>query len=572
MNIYCFFVILLINIPFLSKAQVVHISEQFFNLDMDKKMILVNEHPETINLNYPEPKSIITSGGRDYQLVTTVPQIATNISYMVADNQNDTFALFFTTLPVVQIQTNNTIVDEPRVYANFTLCESNGALVQQDIGIEYRGGSTQVLPKKSLRIEFWEDALGEETKNISLLGMRRDDDWNLEALYHEPLRLRSKLNFDLWRRLDTLYYQAEEPEAINGVHHEFIELFVNNEYRGVYGLSERVDRKQLKIKKTGSNEIRGELYKGVAWGASTFTSLSAFNNNSKFWDGFKYIYPSDTIDWSSMYNFVDFVINENSADFFENFSGEFEVDNAVNYFIFINLLRAYDNVGKNTFIARYDQNAPYFYVPWDLNGALGLFWNGNADPSVEGILSNGIFDRMVNDNSSGGFLKKLELRWCELRTNIITVEHIMEPYYTEFDYLNSNGVYGREAMAWEEYDFAGDQSINYIENWLAGRIAYLDDFFSNTALLMSVTTPSVEDKNVSIFPNPAYGQIRIISKIDDCPVKEIVLFSAVGEYMRNMELLQEELTIDLSNLLPGIYFLNLEFCNGSKMVKRLVIR
>src|SRR5690606_4420664 len=97
-------------------------------------------------------------------------------------------------------------------------------------------------------IEFREDTNYEVTKDVSLLGMRSDDDWNLEAFAIEPLRLRSVVGFDLWRDIHQPYYAFLEPTAQSSVRHVYAELFVDGGYRGLYGVGERVDRKQLQVK------------------------------------------------------------------------------------------------------------------------------------------------------------------------------------------------------------------------------------------------------------------------------------------------------------------------------------
>ena len=46
---------------------------------------------------------------------------------------------------------------------------------------------------------------------------------------------------------------------------KYAEVFINNNYRGVYCVTELIDRKQLQLKKfelnNGNFRIRGELYK-----------------------------------------------------------------------------------------------------------------------------------------------------------------------------------------------------------------------------------------------------------------------------------------------------------------------
>ncbi len=567
---YLLFFIVFQLMIFSMKAQVV-ITDRYFNVDASKQLILVNQPLEALNIMYPDAKTTIAGKGVNYTFDIPVLNLEKGIAYTVQDDQNNTYNLYFSELPIIKIQTNNTIVDEPRVHAQLSLCESNGSLLQHDIGIEYRGGSSQVLPKKSLRIEFWNDELGTEKENVALLGMRSDDDWNLEAFYREPLRLRSKLSFDFWRNMDNLYYQNEEPEAINGVHQAFVEVFLNGAYQGVYGLSERVDRKQLKLKKNTETEIRGGLYKGVDWGVSSFTSLPSFNNNDEFWDGIEHKYPTDIIEWSSLYGLANFIINENSDDFFENYQDQFKLDNAVNYFIFMNLLRAQDNTGKNIFIARYDQDEPYFYVPWDLNASLGLFWNGNLDNYTEGILTNGFYERLRNDTNPGGFLERLEERWTQLRNTIITTEAIVAPFYTQYNYLDSNGVYEREGMAWDEYEFGGEDDITYIEQWLIRRIEYLDGFFYNPNSLTKVDTLESDDFFLKLFPNPTFDRVQWEKPADFCSVEKVIVLNATGHFVQSIDILEGQNVLDL-DINPGLYFLRFEFCDGKKILKKLVVK
>lgn len=319
--------------------------------------------------------------------------------------------------------------------------------------------------------------------------MRSDDDWNLQAMYNEPLRIRSKSNYELWNKIDQLYYNKEEPKAQSGVQQEYIELFINDSYRGVYALSEKVDRKQLKLKKYKDEEIRGELYKAIAWGPTQFYSTPIVDSNSKRWGGYKYNYPKDEINWSNIYEFVDFVINEDSVSFYNTYKSKFSVNNAVNYFIFLNLIRATDNTGKNLYVAKYDKYEPYFFVPWDLDGSFGVIWNGTHENITNDILTNGFYTRLLSDNTKGGFTDKLTKRWNQLRKETLTVESILKTINTHHNYLKSNGVYEREQRAWKDCNKYLDlDNLHYTSEWLENRFNYLDSIFNNPNLLANKET------------------------------------------------------------------------------------
>ena len=75
------------------------------------------------------------------------------------------------------------------------------------------------------------------SKDVSFFGMREDDGWILDAGQVDLFRVRNKINHDLWLDFSAKpYYYSEEPTMVNGCHTKEIELFVNNEYRGIYNL------------------------------------------------------------------------------------------------------------------------------------------------------------------------------------------------------------------------------------------------------------------------------------------------------------------------------------------------
>ncbi len=75
-----------------------------------------------------------------------------------------------------------------------------------------------------------------------LLGMRTDGDWVLNGLYAEPTKIREKLASQVWRDIRS---DRNDPGLSSGYTVEYVEVFIGNRYWGVYGLSERIDQKQL---------------------------------------------------------------------------------------------------------------------------------------------------------------------------------------------------------------------------------------------------------------------------------------------------------------------------------------
>lgn len=431
------------------------------------------------------------------------------------------------------------------------MSETTGAFTQSAVGIEIRGGSSQGLPKKSYELSFWNDTLGASSRDMRFLNMRNDNKWNLQAMYNEPLRAQAKVSNELWQSIHQIYYKNLEPDAKNGIDMAYVELFINDEYKGIYALSERVDRKQLKLKKYDNQTIRGELYKGSDWGgATTFSSLPPFDNTSSTWGGFEYKHPEEEIDWSNLYDFVDFVENSSTQDFNSNYKSVFKLNNAVDYYIFLNLLRATDNTGKNLYIAKYKAGEPYYYVPWDLDGVFGTNWQGNQDNVTDNLLSNGFYDRLNQDCSPNGFRAALVQRWAQLRASIITQNSIMARFTANNDYLVGNNAFEREHVAWNGFTYDPAQ-LTYVNSWLSNRLAYLDVAFSQSCIALSnVNATASTGLELKMYPNPAAGSITIENNFS---ARELCVQDISGRVIMTCALNGRTNKIDISALPKGLY-------------------
>ena len=547
-------------------GHIIVVESNMYRMDKTLKLILINQDLEYLNKLYSNEKKSILLDDEEYVLKEPIITIQIGHVYYVVNSAGEEYSLYFTELPIIEIKTSNEIDNITKKLAYFTMVEKNQNMIHSAIGVKYRGGSTFQMPKKPFRIEFWEDDTGDITKDVELLKMRSDDDWNLQAIYNEPLRFRSKTNNDLWRKIYSPYYQSMEPDAINGIKMKYAELFFNGEYRGLYCVSERVDRKQLKLKKY-NGDIRGELYKGIAKGNSIYEKLPPYENGNSIWDGFEYIYPDEIAPyWNNLYDFVDFVINSENSVFYSQYNAYFDIDNLVDYYIFLNLLRATDNTGKNVFVAKYKIDEPYFYVPWDLDGTFGIRWTGKKEYITNDLLSNGLYDRLWNDCYEGGFKEKLKNRWNGLRKETLTYDNLMEMFLDNYNYLLDNGVYERESIVWTEYKLDYDDII-YMSDWLSNRLKFLDRIF-NAACDESVIR-SYDNSNFNIYPNPVRDELVLEADYESDFTIDIYNYS--GQLLLSSMINSQNNKIRVSDLSNGIYFIHIRN-EGISVVKKIIVQ
>jgi len=556
-NTYLIILLLISNLIFSQNLEI-GVGNGKSIVDNNLRLIVCNENITTYNVSNLSSLNINISGN-NYHFTNIPSGLQYGQPYQVEFN-SQTFTLYFSQTALINISTTSVIVDEPKVLANITVTDiTNSPPITSYCGIEYRGGISQSYPKKSYDIELWGDTTGNTTYKVSVLNMRNDDDWLLLSLYNEPLRLRNVINHKLWREMHSIYYNSQEPSAVSGVKTEYAELAINNEYLGIYALTEQVDKKQLKLKKYNGS-IRGELYKGVNWNGSRITNLTSYNNNQRVWSGYKMKYPkeSESTDWDNLYNFFDFVINSSDSNFENNIANEFEIQNAIDYFIFLNFIRAPDNTGKNTYIAKYKTNEPYYYVPWDLDGTYGILWNGNRANIFDDILTNGLYTRLLNTNSNT-FYQQASIRWNGLRNNVLDNSIIISNISQTYNYLLSNGIYDREILKWgaNTIDFS---NLNYTYNWINNRFDYLNHYFNPT--LSSSNNIYSEEKNISIFPNPITSTFTINTK----STTSYSIYNISGVLVKK-GVTKDYKIINIEDFNTGIYFLKVP---NNKTVLKLI--
>ena len=129
--------------------------------------------------------------------------------------------------------------------ATVSLYMPDGTSIENMTGkIKWRGGTTNTVGKHKHNyiIKFNED--------LQFFNMRKDNNWILDAGQTDLFRLRNRIATEIWNTIaHQPYYADREPNVLTGVRGQIVEVYLNDEYRGIYCLTECMDRKQLKLKK-----------------------------------------------------------------------------------------------------------------------------------------------------------------------------------------------------------------------------------------------------------------------------------------------------------------------------------
>ena len=444
------------------------LDQNYYGIDNVNKIILYNDDlVEIVN-------NCINLGNDSIYIMSATSEIEIGEQYSVSlFGQN--FQLFRTEMPIIIISTNhNQILQDSKICGTMTLLENGKEPYNSYIGIELRGSTSISYPKKSYSIELWKNS--QVINNRSLLGMRIDDDWILDGMWNEPLRIRDFTSHDLW--LEIASKPNNEVDFKMGIKRKYCELFLNNKYLGLYYIGEKVDEKQLKLKEF-DKQIEGELYKGYAWANGTvYSGLDDFDNNSPTWSGYEVKYPKNArqLDWTNLHEHVDFIVNSTQSQFNKEISSRINIENAIDYYIFLNLIYATDNRGKNIYTAKLDKESSYFFIPWDMDGSFGNNWNGERINITNRLLSNGLYEKLLEFPD---FTNKTKEKWFDLRNDVLNIRYLEEKFKNNYEFLMRNGICIREEMVPNISQNYDTTEIDFIESWIERRIVFLDSYFNN---------------------------------------------------------------------------------------------
>lgn len=459
-------------------------------------------------------------------------------------------SLSISNLPIIRISTKTRVIqDEPKVPVVIDVFDKGPGKLNQVsgtptistiAGIEYRGSTSQAdfyflpgLVKKPYGIELWTDTSGVTAKNLSLVQMPLESDWVLNASYNDRSFMRDFLAQNLAGRLGVLNSKTK-----------FVELIVNEEYRGVYVLMEKIKQGKNRVpisdlyptENSGDNLTGGYLLKidkssgspSTSW-KSEYTSGMLATQKTEF----QIEYPKYGIITQQQINYIKNYINnweqklmtENINDPKASFRNFMDMPSFVNYFILNEVTRNVDGYRLSTYLYKDKESLGgkiKMGPAWDFNLSFG-----NAD-YLNGWMTNGfVYKAMENEAGKNdywqvpfwwnklvqdaSFRKAVATRWKSVRSSFLSTKSL---YAT----IDSAQVVLKDPLSrnFQKYPLMGKKiwpnyyvgatltdEVNWLKNWIQGRLTWLD---AQMALYEgTILGNELPETQAIVYPNPSKG-------------------------------------------------------------------
>ena len=439
-------------------------------------------------------------------------------------------------LPLVNVEVDvSGLSKESYIPGHITIVDAEmrteGRLIASfDCKLRYRGASSLKYEKKSFAIKLL-DSDG-ESLDANVFGIRKENDWILDAMAIDRIRMRNRVCFDIWNEISKTPYKTDFDNR-NGTLGQFVEVYLNGDYHGLYCMTDKIDRKLLGLKKAkeqsdGSVYVRGVLYKGEAW--TDATRMAGYDTSESFdeesWNGWELQYPDDypCYDaWKPLMNLIDFC-NTRNAFFKLHYRQHFYYDNLVDYAIFIMAHNIIDNNVKNTHFSSPDINVneTYLITPWDLDCSLGGLYEGShyeVYTKISELTSNYLYYQLYVYNVDN-FRTNMKERWQELSSGIMSAENFnvrLDAYAKRF---KESGAWQREYDKWNNnpVPLDLDAELEYVKNWYVKNISTLNKILGVIAddipsVFLNTDTDNIKMYNIDgtrIMSNPNIGRLYIM--------------------------------------------------------------
>ena len=463
---------------------------------------------------------------RPFSISRCFPALLTAIALWLALPGVLTAQVDFTSsnLPIVVIDTRGQEIpyDNPRIRADMGIIwngpgrrnEITDPFNDYDgmISIEIRGASSSGWLKKSYSIET--EKADSSNRNVSLLGMPKENDWVLYAPYYDRSLMRNVFTYRLvesWGRY--------APRT------RYCELVLNGNYQGVYVLTEKIkrDKNRVDIKKMDDDDNAGDSLTGgyifkldkESW-KPNFPGKYRPTPEAPHHSHYQYVYPKpdrltpSQADYIKHYfwAFEDAVQSSRPHDTVTGYPAYIDIASFVDHFLISELAKNVDSYyfscyfhkdrdsrgGKITMGPVWDYNFAYgnvayndaeHYTGWELM----FFLNHNHAHPTDPYPVPFWWNNLIHDSL---FVERVIARWHGLRQSLLTPERVNtfvdavadtldEAKERNFSIWIGPGDPAAPGDGWfppddpiDDFTSYADE-INYLKMWTGQRIRWIDD-------------------------------------------------------------------------------------------------
>ena len=349
--------------------------------------------------------------------------------------------------------------------------------------IKLQGTSTLLLPKKNYTITLYSDEKRSVKLNREFKNWGFHNNFVLRADYNDILHARNVVGAKLWGKVVQSRNDYNSlPEELknspnNGAIDGFpVKVYLDGKYNGLYNWTVPKCDWMMGMNSANTNHV---LLSAEFNDNGDITYQNNPCNFNALWDGSEDYFSVEVGEnsaelVSSLNAIISSIINKNSVALEQSL----DIQSAIDYFIFQEIILGTDGLAKNMLLATYDMTK-WYLTAYDMDSTFDLDWNGEILGRYSSEMPfppyNNKYSSLLSCIQNNYFNAYVE-RYTELRKSVLSYSSIIEEFEKYIDIFGED-VYIQDTAIYPNIPSVISNTLASLRNFVSDRLKYLDDYY-----------------------------------------------------------------------------------------------
>lgn len=351
--------------------------------------------------------------------------------------------------------------------------------------IKLQGNSTLLTPKKNYTINLYSDEKRSVKLNKEFKNWGFHNNFVLKADYNDILHARNVVGAKLWGKVvasrsnyDTLPEELRNSPNNGAIDGFPVKVYVDGKYNGLYNWT--IPKCDWMFGMNEKNENHAVLSAEINDNGDSALQFNPCNFNHPWMeDEYKDAWSIEVgkaeqsvirSSWNNIYTSL--------TEFPENLTSYLDIQSAIDYFIFQEVILGTDGLAKNMLLATYDMTKWYLSAH-DMDSTFDLDWNGEIlygyDSDMPDTPYNNQYSSLLMYIWNNYYSAYIE-RYIELRKSVLSYSSIIEEF-EKYIYIFGEDVYIQDTAIYPNIPSVTSNTLKSLRNFVSGRLKYLDDWY-----------------------------------------------------------------------------------------------
>ena len=346
--------------------------------------------------------------------------------------------------------------------------------------IKLQGNSTLQLPKKNYTINLYSDENRSVKLNKEFKNWGFHNNFVLKANYNDILHARNVVGAKLWSKVvqsrsdyDTLPEELKNSPNNGAIDGFPVKVYINGTYNGLYNWTIPKCDWMVGMNSANANHV---LLSAEFNDNGDVAYLNNPCNFNTLWDGSEDYFSVEVgRNSEKLVNSLNNIICSIMYDDQSVFEQILDIQSAIDYFIFQEIILGTDGLAKNMLLATYDMSKWYLSA-YDMDSTFDLDWNGVILECYDSNMPNGPYNNKYSSLLKyiwEYYLGDYVARYTELRKSVLSYSSIIEEF-EKYVGMFGEDVYIQDTAIYPDIPSATYNTLKSLRFFVRDRLEYLD--------------------------------------------------------------------------------------------------